>query len=143
MVIAATQSDEVNMVACQVAHSIFAVPRKVARLRSKAYLDAIYADLYRRDHLPIDVVISPNRRWPSGDAAPRRALSLRHRELPRRRGPARRHLHRQDCAVINTPFGQLSELFSTLRIVVVGIRRAERLFVPEPTDQLFAEDESI
>ena len=37
MIIAATQSDEVNMVTCQVAHSVFAVPRKVARLRSQNY----------------------------------------------------------------------------------------------------------
>ena len=59
MVIAATQSDEVNMVVCQVANSIFSVPRKIARLRAPAYLNAIYSDLYRRDHLPIDVVISP------------------------------------------------------------------------------------
>ena len=44
MVIAATQSDEVNMVVCQVAHSIFSVPRKIARLRSQAYLDG---DLFR------------------------------------------------------------------------------------------------
>ncbi len=59
MIIAATHSDEVNMVTCQVAHSIFNIPRKIARLRSQSYLDAIYSDLYRRDHLPIDVVISP------------------------------------------------------------------------------------
>jgi trk system potassium uptake protein TrkA len=61
MVIAATFSDEVNMVTCQVAHSVFSVPRKIARLRSQSYLDAIYSDLYRRDHLPIDVVISPEK----------------------------------------------------------------------------------
>ena len=59
MIVAATYSDEVNMVTCQVAHSIFDIPRKIARLRSQSYLDAIYSDLYRRDHLPIDVVISP------------------------------------------------------------------------------------
>jgi trk system potassium uptake protein TrkA len=59
MVIAATHSDEVNMVICQIAHSVFDVPRKIARLRSKSYLTAIYSDLYRRDHMPIDVVISP------------------------------------------------------------------------------------
>src|SRR5690606_7403365 len=58
MVIAATHSDEVNMVTCQVAHSVFSVPRKIARLRSQSYLNAIYSDLYRRDHMPIDVVIS-------------------------------------------------------------------------------------
>src|SRR5210317_1823940 len=61
MVIAATYSDEVNMVTCQVAHSVFGVNRKIARLRSQSYLDAIYSDLYRRDHMPIDVVISPER----------------------------------------------------------------------------------
>ena len=49
MIIAATHSDEVNMVTCQVAHSVFDSPRKIARLRSKSYLDAIYSDLYRRD----------------------------------------------------------------------------------------------
>ena len=59
LIIAATHSDEVNMVTCQVAHSVFQVPRKIARLRSPAYLDAIWSDLYRTDALPIDVVISP------------------------------------------------------------------------------------
>jgi trk system potassium uptake protein TrkA len=38
MIIAATHSDEVNMVTCQVAHSVFAVPRKIARLRAQSYL---------------------------------------------------------------------------------------------------------
>ena len=61
MIVAATYSDEVNMVTCQVAHSIFNIPRKIARLRAQSYLDAIYSDLYRREHLPIDVVISPER----------------------------------------------------------------------------------
>ncbi|MEL7013592.1 MAG: NAD-binding protein, partial [Pseudomonadota bacterium] len=61
MLIAATYSDEVNMVTCQVAHSVFEVSRKIARLRAQSYLDAIYSDLYRRDHMPIDVVISPER----------------------------------------------------------------------------------
>ena len=53
MIIAATHSDEVNMVVCQW-RIPFSVSRKIARLRSQSYLDAIYSD-YRRDHLPIDV----------------------------------------------------------------------------------------
>ena len=61
MIIAATYSDEVNMVICQIAHSVFRVPRKIARLRSQSYLDVIYSDLYQQDHLPIDVVISPEK----------------------------------------------------------------------------------
>ncbi|NBR52947.1 MAG: Trk system potassium transport protein TrkA, partial [Rhodobacteraceae bacterium] len=48
MVIAATHSDEVNMVTCQVAHSVFSVQRKVARIRSQSYLETAYSDLYRR-----------------------------------------------------------------------------------------------
>jgi hypothetical protein len=83
MVIAATFSDEVNMVTCQVAHSVFSVPRKIARLRSQSYLDAIYSDLYRRDHLPIDVVISPNARWRRPRCkAHGLAVDLRQRDVP-------------------------------------------------------------
>ena len=59
MIIAVTQADEVNMVACQVAHSLFDVPTKIARVRAQSYLDPIWADLFSRDHLPIDVIISP------------------------------------------------------------------------------------
>ncbi len=59
MIIAVTQVDEVNMVACQVAHSLFDVPTKIARVRAQSYLDPIWADLFSRDHMPIDVIISP------------------------------------------------------------------------------------
>jgi trk system potassium uptake protein TrkA len=142
MIIAATFSDEVNMVTCQVAHSVFSVPRKIARLRSRSYLDAIYSDLYRRDHLPIDVVISPEKEV--AEAAMRRIaspstfdtesfLSGDAQMLGIALGP--------DCPVLDTPLRQLSELFSTLRAIVVGVRREGTLFVPEPGDQLFDRDE--
>ena len=46
MLIAVTNSDEVNMVACQVAHSVFSTPTKIARIRSRAYLSGggIFSD---------------------------------------------------------------------------------------------------
>lgn len=59
MVIAVTTSDEVNMVICQIAHSLFDVPIKIARIRNRNYLDPIWKGLYRKDHLPIDYIISP------------------------------------------------------------------------------------
>ena len=59
MLIAVTLSDEVNMVACQVAHALFNVPTKIARVRNQSYLDPQYQGLFQRDALPIDVVISP------------------------------------------------------------------------------------
>ena len=46
----------------------------------------------------------------------------------------------EDCPVVNTPLRQLTELFSTLRAIVVGIRRDGTLFAPEPGDQLFVGD---
>ena len=59
MIIAVTYSDEVNMIACQVAHSLFGVPTKVARVRAQSYLESEYNDLYSRENMPIDVIISP------------------------------------------------------------------------------------
>ncbi|SMX28726.1 Trk system potassium uptake protein TrkA [Pelagimonas phthalicica] len=141
MVIAATHSDEVNMVTCQVAHSVFEVPRKIARLRAQSYLTAIYSDLYRRDHLPIDVVISPEREV--ADAALQRlaAPAAFDTETFLDGGAQLLGLSLdEDCPVVNTPLRQLSDLFSTLRAVVVGVRRDGTLFAPEPRDQLFVGD---
>jgi len=142
MIIAATFSDEVNMVTCQVAHSIFSVQRKIARLRAQSYLDAIYSDLYRRDHMPIDVVISPEREV--AEAALRRLLSPATFDIEDfldGQGQLIGVSLDESCAVLNTPLRQLSELFSTLRAIVVGVRRDGMLFVPEPGDQLFVGDQ--
>lgn len=141
MIIAATHSDEVNMVTCQVAHSVFSVPRKIARLRSQSYLDAIYADLYRRDHMPIDVVISPEKEV--AEAALQRLAAPATFDTESFMGGKAQLLGivlEADCPVLNTPLRQLTELFSTLRAIVVGVRRDERLFAPEAGDQLFEGD---
>ncbi|RFU11960.1 Trk system potassium transporter TrkA [Rhodobacteraceae bacterium W635] len=142
MIIAATFSDEVNMVTCQVAHSIFAVPRKIARLRAQSYLTAVYSDLYRREHLPVDVVISPEREV--AKAALSRLASPSTFDTESFLGGDARLLGiriEADCPVVDTPLKQLSELFSTLRAVVVGVRRKKVLFAPDPGDQLFVGDE--
>ncbi len=142
MVIAATHSDEVNMVTCQVAHSVFAVPRKIARLRSQSYLTAVYSDLYRRDHMPIDVVISPEREV--AEAALRRLAApaaFDTESFLDGQAQLMGIVLDEDCPVVNTPLRQLSDLFSTLRAVVVGVRRKGKLFAPETGDQLFVGDE--
>ncbi|MCI5087204.1 MAG: Trk system potassium transporter TrkA [Rhodovulum sp.] len=142
MIIAATYSDEVNMVTCQVAHSVFAIPRKIARLRSQSYLTAIYSDLYRRDHMPIDVVISPEREV--AEAALQRLSAPTTFDTESFMDGKAQLLGIQlgeDCPVLNTPLRQLTDLFSTLRAIVVGIRREGTLFAPAPGDQLFAGDQ--
>jgi trk system potassium uptake protein TrkA len=143
MIIAATHSDEVNMVTCQVAHSVFDVPRKVARLRAQSYLDAIYADLYRRDHLPIDVVISPEKEV--AEAALQRLAAPAAFDTENFLGGKAKFLGitiDEECPVVNTPLRQLTDLFSTLRATVVGIRREGTLYAPEANDQLFAGDQA-
>ena len=142
MIIAATYSDEVNMVTCQVAHSVFAVQRKIARLRAQNYLDPAYADLYRRDHLPIDVVISPEKEV--AEAALQRLAApaaFDTESFLEGRAQLLGITIDEDCPVINTPLRQLTDLFSTLRAVVVGIRREGTLFVPSAGDQIFRGDE--
>ncbi len=57
MLLAVTNSDETNMVACQVAYTLFHTPTKVARVRSQGYLD--YPRIFARGSLPVDVLISP------------------------------------------------------------------------------------
>jgi trk system potassium uptake protein TrkA len=142
MIIAATHSDEVNMVTCQVAHSVFNINRKIARLRSQSYLDAIYSDLYRRDHLPIDVVISPEREVAAA-AMQRLSAPAAFDTETFMDGKAQLVGIKigEDCPIINTPLRQLTDLFSTLRAIVVGVRRDGTLFAPESNDQLFAGDD--
>jgi trk system potassium uptake protein TrkA len=142
MIIAATHSDEVNMVTCQVAHSVFSIPRKIARLRAQSYLDAIYGDLFSTKNLPIDVVISPEREV--AEAALQRLAAPAAFDTESFMGGKAQLLGialDEECPVLNTPLRQLSDLFSTLRAIVVGIRREDRLFAPDPDDQLFAEDQ--
>ncbi len=57
MIIAVTNCDEVNMLACQVAYTTFHTPTKIARVRNLAYLR--HPELFSQEALPIDVIISP------------------------------------------------------------------------------------
>lgn len=142
MIIAVTQVDEVNMVACQVAHSLFNVPVKIARIRSQTYLQPIWADLFSRDHLPIDVIISPEIEV---------ARAVRNRlhvpgavdTLVMGDGKVRVIGTRveEDCPIINTPLRQLTSLFPDLHLIVIAIQRDGRTIVPSPDDQMLPGDQ--
>ena len=142
MVIAVTASDEVNIVACQIAHSVFQVPTKIARIRARSYLETRYADVFSRDNIPIDVIISPER-------------EVAQAVLQRLTTPAAFDVKsfaddrvwmvgvrlREDCPVLSTPLRQVRELFPDLRVTIVGVRRSGALFRPTATDQLQSGDE--
>ncbi|WP_341760184.1 Trk system potassium transporter TrkA [Candidatus Endowatersipora endosymbiont of Watersipora subatra] len=141
MIIAATLYDEVNMVACQVAHSLFDVPTKIARIRAQPYLESHWSDLFSREHMPIDVIISPE--VEVGEMVMRRIA------LPGATDAVRFADGEvsmiaieclENCPVIDTPLGQLSELFPDLSALVVGIWRSGNLFVPRSSDVMIASD---
>jgi trk system potassium uptake protein TrkA len=141
LLVAVTISDEVNMIACQVAHSLFSLPTKVARIRNQSYLNPNWADLFSRDNLPIDVIISPE--LEVAEALCRRlevpgAFNM----IPFSDGKVRAIglVLEEDCPVIDTPLRQLTELFPNLNTIVMAVYRGDRLFVPRSDDQLQAGD---
>ncbi len=142
MIIAVTYADEVNMVACQVAHSLFNVPTKIARIRHQSYLRPMWSNLFSRDHIPIDVIISP-------EIEVARAVTRRLRVpgafemIPLADDKVRLLGVRcsDTCPLVNTPLRQLTQLFPDLNIVVVGILREGSAIVPTSDDQMLAGDE--
>lgn len=142
MVIAVTFADEVNMVACQISHSLFKVPTKIARVRHQSYLAPMWRDLFSRDHMPIDVIISP-------EIEVARAV-VRRLQVPGaidvipfaggRVSLVGVHCS-ADCPVVHTPLRQLTELFPNLGMLVVGILRGDRIIVPSGDDHMITGDD--
>ena len=143
LIIAVTEHDEINMVACQIGHSLFGIPKKIARIRKQSYLDPSWSNLFSRAHMPIDVIISPEilvaeniveRLSIPGTTA---AVSL---------GKGKAHLIgvvcMEDCPVLHTPLGQLDKLFPDLSFSIVSITRGTKNIIPDETDMLDVGDEA-
>ena len=142
MLIAVTHSDEVNMVACQVAASLFNVPTRIARIRSQSYLQPAWADLFSRENLPIDVIISP-------EIEVARAIGRRLQvpgafdNIPLAEGRVQVIGVRctEECPILDTPLRQLTELFPDLHIVTLAILRAGQAVLPRGEERLKAGDD--
>lgn len=144
MLIAVTQVDEVNMIACQVAHSIFNIPIRIARIRAQGYLSTEWSNLFARDHLPIDVIISPE-------------IEVGELILQRLAYPGASEIVTfedekvmvlavdvgEDCAVIDTPLRHLTELFRNLQATVMGVRRNGQAMVLRSRESLITGDQAI
>jgi trk system potassium uptake protein TrkA len=142
LIVAVTHSDETNMVACQVAHSLFDTPMKIARVRAQNYLDPAWGDLFNTGNLPIDVVISP-------ELEVGRAI-LQRVETPGAFNTAVFSGGRvqllglrldENSPVAGSSTEQLMELFPDLRVAVVGVQREQTLFIPKLADPLLAGDD--
>lgn len=142
MLIAVTFADEVNMVACQVAHSIFNVPTKIGRIRAQNYLKPSFSHLFTREHMPIDVIISPE---VEVARAVNRALHVpgAFDMIPFAEDEVRLigvHIE-EECPIAFQPLRQLTDLFPNLDLIVTGIVRAGKLIVPTSDDQMFPGDD--
>jgi|TARA_R110002072_G_scaffold2229_6_gene18288 trk system potassium uptake protein TrkA len=142
MVIAVTYADEVNMVACQVCHSIFEVPTKIARVRHQSYLNPLWSDLFSSDHMPIDVIISP-------EVEVARSIARR-LEIPGAFEASNLAdglvtqigvRIREETPIIHTPLRQLTDLFPDLHMTIVAINRNGEQLVAQADHVLLPGDD--
>ena len=140
--IAVTQSDEVNMVACEMADALFNVPKKIARIRNQAYLDPRWSGIFKQNNLAIDVAISPE-----VEVAKAISRSLRVPGaidvIPLEEGRLKIVGVRMTATtpVVNTPLSHLTNLFPKLHMNVVGLVRGEKSWIPTARDILLENDE--
>ena len=143
MIVAVTVADEVNMLACQVAHSLFEVPTKIARVRSQEYLRAKWSELFARDQVPIDVIISPE--VEIAQAVTRRLISPGATDMIPFSDDKVRVIGifiDEGCPIIDTPLRQLTELFPDLHIRIMAILRDGSVRVPHGNEEFHVGDEA-
>ncbi len=142
MIIAVTQSDETNMVACQVAHSLFKVSTKIARVRNQSYLLPQYRELYRQGNIAIDHIISP-------EIEVAETIMQRFRvpgatdSMPFADGKVRVLELRcvQASPLVNQPLAKAKEALAPYQGNLLALVREGKVLLPNPSDILLASDE--
>tara|TARA_B100000700_G_C14991226_1_gene831446 strand:- start:67 stop:1443 length:1377 start_codon:yes stop_codon:yes gene_type:complete len=144
MIIAVTQNDETNMVICQVAHSIFNINKKIARIRSQEFLGTKWGKLFGESNLPIDVIISPELEV---------AKSLQRKleapgaldSVPFAEGKIKVLEINIDekCPLINTELVQLTKKFPDLRANILGVIRGEKFIILKKKDKMIVGDKAF
>jgi len=141
MIIAVTRNDEINMLVCQIAFSIFNIPKKIARIRSQDYLNPKFTRVYNKENLPIDVIISPEIEIAKSiqrkleapgalDSVPFADNKIRLLEI----------LIKDKCKLIDIKFNELTKKHPKLEANVIGINRDEKFFIPKKTDSVKKND---
>jgi trk system potassium uptake protein TrkA len=142
MLIAVTRSDEVNMVACQVAYSLFKVPRRIARVRHNGYLKPIWKGLYAADQLPIDVIISPEIEVANGIAR-RLKTPGAFDTVPLAEGKVQLlgvHCNNKACSLLGRSLREVAASGAP-GIVIGAILRDGKAFVPRGDDHVLQGDD--
>ena len=144
MLIAVTDSDELNMVSCQVAHTIYNTPIKISRIRASSYLDPSFGDLYGADNLPIDHIISPEREV--SDAVSNRLHVPGAFDVARMGDDMVRIIGVRcgvDCPVLGTQIRYLTQLFSGLSIRIIAILRGNETIVLRDAQMKLLEGDQV
>ncbi len=141
MIIAVTRNDEINMVICQIAFSIFNIPKKIARIRSQDYLNPKFTTVYNKENLPIDVIISPELEIAKSiqrkleapgalDSVPFADNKIRLLEI----------LINDGCSLINIKLKDLTKEYPNLDANVIGIIRDDKFLIPKKEDEIKKND---
>ena len=141
MIIAVTRNDEINMLICQIAFSIFNIQKKIARIRSQDYLNPKFSRVYNKENLPIDVIISPEIEIAKSiqrkleapgalDSVPFADNKIRLLEI----------LIKDDCKSINIKFNELTKKYPKLEANIIGINREDKFFIPKKNDAVKKDD---
>ncbi len=141
MIIAVTRNDEINMLICQIAFSIFNISKKIARIRSQDYLNPKFTRVYNKENLPIDVIISPEieiarsiqRKLEAPgalDSVPFAENQIRLLEI----------LIKENCKLIGLKLNELTNKFPNLDANIIAIIRGDKSFIPKKTDQIEEND---
>ena len=141
MIIAVTRNDEINMLICQIAYSIFNISKKIARIRSQDYLNPKFTRVYNKENLPIDVIISPEIEIAKSiqrkleapgalDSVPFADNSIRLLEI----------LIKDDCKSIDIKFNELTKKYPKLDANIIGINREDKFFIPKKTESVKKND---
>jgi trk system potassium uptake protein TrkA len=137
MIIAVTRNDEINMLICQIAFSIFNIPKKIARIRSQDYLNPKFTRVYSKENLPIDVIISPEIEIAKSiqrkleapgalDSVPFADNKIRLLEI----------LIKDGCQSIDIKFNELTKKYPKLEANIIGISREDKFFIPKKNDSV-------
>ena len=141
MIIAVTRNDEINMLICQIAYSIFNIQKKIARIRSQDYLNPKFTRVYNKENLPIDVIISPEIEIAKSiqrkleapgalDSVPFSDNKIRLLEI----------LIKDNCKLIDFKLNELTKKHPQLDANIIAIIRNDKTFIPKKTDQIKCDD---
>ena len=142
LLIAVTGHDEVNMIACQAAYSLFNLPRKIARIDSRVYTKARWGNLFGDANMPVDLIVSPE--YEIAD------YILNLLKIPGVSGVyplAEKKLQMlsfrcpKKCPLVQIPLDHLEEAAPELKVHPVAIVRNNRGFLPQGDDVFKVGDE--